>query len=165
MKALENHFFLLAYIVSNAVSIIVLISAFKWPRVGRFLLFVLFAWASWANWNMALNNPLDYLSYADLTFLPSYRSFIVGWFSDHIQIVVGLIATAQALIAAAMLSKGLFYTMGVAAAIIFLIAISPLGIGSAFPCTLILAVSLIKLWKQDAWLWQQAGTRPNIGIE
>jgi hypothetical protein len=163
MKAFN--FFLIVYLISNALAIIILISAFKWPRIGRLLLFFLFAWASWANWNMALNNPLDYLSYADLTFLPIYKSFITGWFRDHIQIVVGLIATVQAIIAVAMLSKGLFYTMGVAAAIIFLLAISPLGVGSAFPCTLILAVSLVKLRKQDAWLWQQPGNEPNFGIE
>ena len=80
MKTLQNETILIAYVISNASAIFILLSSIKWPRIGRLLFFALFAWASWANWKMALNNPQDYLSYADLTFLPIYKSFILGWF-------------------------------------------------------------------------------------
>jgi hypothetical protein len=91
---------------------------------------------------MALNNPQDYLKYADLTVLKIYKEFIMGWFAGHIQISVGFIAAGQALIAISLLMKGWIYKLRLIGGIIFLVAIIPFGIGSAFPCTFILAVAL-----------------------
>lgn len=165
MKALENQTFLVAYIISNVLAIIFFTSSILWPRVGRLLFVVLFSWASWANWNMAINNPQDYLSYADLTFLPLYRSFILGWFSNHIQVSVGLIATAQGLIAMSLMMKGFLYKLGLISGILFLIAIIPLGVGSALPCTLILAIGLVLLSSQDSFLWQSRNRNSMMSIE
>ena len=157
MKALENQVYLTAYIISNVLAVIFLILSVTFPRLTRLLYVVLFGWASWANWNMSINNPHDYLSYANLTFLPLYKTFILGWFSEHIRLSVGVIATAQAFIAIALLMKGWIYKAGLIGAILFLIAIIPLGVGSAFPCTLLLAIGLVMLRKQDTWLWQPTG--------
>jgi hypothetical protein len=74
-----------------------------------------------------------YLEYADLTWSSWYRSFIKGWFADHIQLAVGLIATCQGLIAISMLLKGWLYKIGSVGAIIFLLSILPFGVGSGFP--------------------------------
>lgn len=157
MKGLENQTFLIAYIISNVLAVIFLIASIRFPRASRLLYAVLFGWASWANWNMAINNPHDYLSYADVTFLPVYKTFILGWFSEHIRISVGVIATAQASVAIAVLMKGWMYRLGLLGGILFLIAIIPLGVGSAFPCTLLLALGLVMLRKEDSWLWQPGG--------
>jgi hypothetical protein len=165
MKGMENEIFLIAYSISNAFAIIFLISSLKWPRLSRVLYFALFAWASWANWNIALNNPQDYLSYADFTFLPIYKSFIHGWFNDHIQLSVGFIATSQGLIAVLMWMKGWWYRLGIIGGVTFLIAVIPLGIGAAFPCTLLLAIGLGCLRKQDTYLWQPHGGELTIGIQ
>ena len=154
MKVLENQVFLIAYIISNVLAVIFLIASIRFPRFSRLLYAVLFGWASWANWNMAISSPHDYLSYADLTFLPLYKTFIVGWFSEHIRLSVGFIATAQAFVAIALLMKGRIYKLGLVGGILFLIAIIPLGVGSAFPCTLLLALGLVMLRKEDIWLWQ-----------
>ena len=153
MKTLQNETILIAYVISNASAIFILLSSIKWPRIGRLLFFALFAWASWANWKMALNNPQDYLSYADLTFLPIYKSFILGWFNDHVTPAVGCIATAQGLIAVSMWMKGWLYRLGIIGGITFLIAIIPLGVGAAFPCSLLLAVGLGFLKNQNTYLW------------
>jgi hypothetical protein len=159
MNSLENKIYLIAYIISNTLAIIYFIAALKWPRAGRLLFFILFAWASWANWNMVINNPKDYLSYADLTFLGIYKTFISGWFSDHIPLAVGFIATGQALIAVSLLTKGWIYKVGLISGIVFLIAIVPLGIGSAFPCTLLLAIALGLLGNQNQYLWQRSSEK------
>ena len=165
MKALENQAFLIAYIISNILAIIFFIAAFKWPRICRLLFFILFAWASWINWNMAINNPKDYLNYADLAFLEIYKTFILGWFSDHTQMAVGLIATGQALIAISLLLKGTIYRLGLIGGIMFLIAIIPLGIGSAFPCTLLLAISLGLMHNQDQYIWKHEESRFMMGTD
>ena len=110
-------------------------------------LFLLLGWASWANWTTSLNSPEDYLNYSSFALIPFYKDFIDGWFSHHIQLIVGIIATSQALIAISLLLREWAYKVGVIAGTIFLLAIMPLGVGSAFPCTLILAIALTMLYK------------------
>jgi hypothetical protein len=94
-----------------------------------------------ANWRAALHTPQFYIDYADLTFSDIYKQFILDWFSNHITVVVGFIATCQALIAVAMLLKGWIFKLGAIGAIIFLLAIVPFGVGSAFP-SLVMALAL-----------------------
>lgn len=155
MKGLDNSTYLLLYIISNAISLLILGLSWKTQRAARLLLFLIFVWASWTNWNEAIVAPLFYLNYGHLTFSELYRRFIIGWFSTHITQAVGLIATCQALIAFSILLKGWMFKTGAAGAIIFLLAIAPLGVGSAFPCTLILAISfwLLTRNKKLEYLW------------
>jgi hypothetical protein len=147
MSALENKIYLIAYIISNLFAITLLFLSFKHVKLSRILFFLLFGWASWANWTTAINSPNDYLDYADFTFLPLYKNFILGWFSKHTLALVGFIATAQALIAFSLLLKGWVYKLGVIGGIAFLVTIIPLGVGSAFPCTIVLAIALAILYK------------------
>ena len=149
MKGFENHVYLIAYIISNVLALVLLYISFKWVKAARFLFFGVFAWASWVNWTTVINDPQAYLDYAQLAFLPFYTRFINGWFSQHIKETIGFIATAEALIAVSFWFKGWIYKTGILGAIIFLIAIAPLGIGAAFPCTLILAVALGLLLKDQ----------------
>ena len=147
MKGLENQVYLIAYIISNAFALMLLFFSWKHIKLSRLIFSILFAWASWANWTTALNSPADYLDYFSLALIPFYKNFIEGWFSEHIQLMVGVIATSQALIAITLLLKGWVYKIGIIGGTLFLIAIMPLGVGSAFPCTLILAIALIMLYR------------------
>lgn len=155
MKGLDNNTYLTLYIISNAVALFILLLSWKVQRMARLLLFIIFAWASWTNWNEAIVAPQFYLDYGNLTFSGLYRKFIDGWFSSHITPAVGFIATCQALIAFSMLLKGWIFKTGAAGAIIFLLAIAPLGVGAAFPCTLILGISiwLMLRSKKVDYLW------------
>jgi hypothetical protein len=143
MKGFENPTYLLLYIISNVAAILLLWIARKQPRIARLLFFLIFAWASWTNWTTALRNPQFYIEYADLSFLNVYKQFIHGWFSRHVTETIGFIATCQALIAVSMLLKGWMLKMGAIGAIIFLLAIAPLGVGSAFPFSIIASVALL----------------------
>jgi hypothetical protein len=141
MKGFENHSYLLAYIISNSLALLFLLISARWPKAGRPIFSLLFAWAGWINWRTAINSPQHYLDYSDLA-IPIYQQIIRGWFSRHITLVVGLIASCQLLIAGSLLLKGRIYKIAVIGAVVFLLAIMPLGVGSGFPCTLILAVTL-----------------------
>lgn len=146
--------FLVAYISSNIAALIMLVAAIKYPRVARLMFFLLFAWACWANWSTALSTPQFYLDYARSAFLAAYKSFITGWFSRHIIMAVGFIATCQALIAVSVLLKGTVYKTGITGGIIFLLAILPLGFYAAFPCTLIMAIAMYLLFKHSQdYIW------------
>jgi hypothetical protein len=155
MKGLDNTTYLIMYIISNAVALLMLWAAWKQHRILRLMFFLLFAWASWTNWTEATNAPQFYLDYADLSFSGLYRDFIRGWFNRHITLAVGFIAACQALIAISMLLNGLILKIGAGGAIIFLLAIVTFGVGSAFPCTLIMAVAMWSLLrqKQTDYLW------------
>jgi hypothetical protein len=148
MKGLDNPTYVILNIIFNAIALVMLIAAWKAPKIARIMFAVLFAWASWKNWTTAINQPQVYLSYADLTFSNLYKQFILGWFSKHITPIVGFIATCQACIAVAMLTQGTVFKLGAVGAIVFLLSIAPFGVGSAFPCTVVMAVALYLLLKK-----------------
>jgi hypothetical protein len=149
MNGLDNPAYLTGLIISNIAAILFLITAFRWPKIARVLFLVLFSWASWMNWKTSLENPNAYLEYAGLTWSSFYKDFINGWFSRNIQFAVGIVATCQGLIAISMLLKGWVFKAGAIGAILFLLAIVPLGIGSGFPCTIIFAAAMFLLLKKE----------------
>lgn len=158
MSNLSHDVFLTLYIISNLLALVMLWAGWKNQRILRVLVTLVFAWASWTNWNEAEIAPQFYMDYANLTFLAVYRHFINGWFSAHITLAVGFIATCQLLIAISMFFKGWLFKIGAIGAIIFLTAISPLGFGAAFPCTLIMAAAIILILRKREidYLWKSA---------
>ena len=153
MKGLDNPSYLFMLIAFNLLAMLFLAFAVKRPRVSRFLFFLLFGWACWMNWTISQRSPEDYLQYADLSLSGWYRHFINGWFSKHIPMTVGFIATCQGLIAISMLLKGWIFKLACIGGIIFLIAIAPLGVGSGFPCTITFAIALTLLFSKGAVYW------------
>ena len=156
MKGLDDPANLIGLIISNGVAILFLISAIYWPKISRLLFFFLFSWACWMNWKTSQQDPIKYLEFADLTFSTSYRTLIKGWFSQDIQLAVGFIATSQGLIAISMLLKNPIFKIGAMGAILFLLAILPLGVGSGFPCTLIFSIAMYILLRKESgeYLWK-----------
>jgi len=157
MKGLDNQTYVILLIISNLVAILQLIAAIKCPRIARLSFFLLFAWASWTNWKESQQSPQFYLEYADLAWSSWYRSFIRGWFGNHIQLAVGFIATCQGLIAISMLLKGWIYKIGSIGGIVFLLAILPFGVGSGFPCTAIMAIAIFILLRKhnNEFVWKK----------
>jgi len=156
MKGFDNPAYLIGLIISNIAAILFLITAIRWPRISRLLFFLLFSWACWMNWKTSQQDLATYLEYAELTFSGFYRDTINGWFSRHIQPVVGFIAACQGLIAVSMLLKGWIFKTGAVGAILFFVAIVPLGVGSGFPCTLIFAAAMFVLLRKEnqEYLWK-----------
>jgi len=146
---MDKNVLITLYTVSNVIALFLLWSSWKKPGLARVLYFLLFAWASWTNGNGAIHSKEIYLDYAQLTFIPFYKDFILGFFSRHITVLILIIACSQLLIALAMLMKGQVFKVGCWAAIIFLVGISPLGIGSAFPSTLTMAGGLYLLARKN----------------
>ncbi|MES2647935.1 MAG: hypothetical protein V4717_13730 [Bacteroidota bacterium] len=157
MEGWYNQLYIILLVISNVVALIMLVAAFRWPRVARIMFFVLFGWACWINWRTSQQSPNDYLNYAGLAWMGLYRNFINGWFATHIQQVVGIIATCQGLIAISMLLKAWIFRFGCIGGIVFLLAILPLGIGAGFPATAIMAIALLVLLKRyhDVFVWRR----------
>ena len=148
--------YLIPWIISNTVAILLLASTIKKPKLARLLFVLLFSWACWLNYTTAHNSPEDYLNYATLTPFNLYQEFINGWFKEHITTAVTLISIGQGLIALGMLLKGWIVRFAGIGAIVFFLAITPLGIGSGFPFTIIASLAIYFILKKDDlnYLWK-----------
>ncbi len=153
MDLLREYF--IPWIFSNTIAVIVLILSLKKTTITRLLFAILFMWACWLNYTTAHNNPSNYLNYAALTPFSLYANFINGWFKSHIITMVSLIAIGQGLIAIGLLLKGRIVKIACFGAIVFFLAIAPLGIGSGFPSSLIAAVAIYFILKNNDlnFLW------------
>ena len=138
--------YLFPWIISNAVSLVLLFVCYKWNKIGRYLFSFIFLAASIVNTFEAIHNPSTYVdAYGKLAFF-FYEDFIYGIFSHHTTVIVLSIAAGQLLISIFLFLGKKFLKYGVLGGIVFLLAITPLGLGSAFPATLLMAAALAVLF-------------------
>lgn len=132
------------YVVTHIITIILIIVCYKWPKIGKIAWGIIFILAGIFNIFTVVKDPQAYLSYSDHA-VEFYKFFIDGVFNSFTIFIVSLIGAGQILVGIFLLRKGKLFLLGILGGIIFLIAIAPLGIGSAFPSTLLMAFSLILL--------------------
>jgi hypothetical protein len=166
-------------LASVIASLLLLLAAFRAPDLARALFVLLFGLACAFNWTTVLETPRVYLDFEPLAVSSTYRDIILGPFLRHMTLFVGTIATCQGLIALGVTVGGIWARVALVGAIVFLVDIAPLGAGSAFPSTLILAaaagalltrsrrrVLLTPMWTvlQEAWsrrpVWFLRGRSP-----
>ncbi|HEX7670072.1 MAG TPA: hypothetical protein VF395_10835 [Polyangiaceae bacterium] len=136
-----NAAFIAPHVASLAASLLLLLAAFRRPSMARALFALLFGGACVVNWITVLRTPNAYLEYAPLATSSVYRQIILGPFADHIRLFVGAIATSQGLIALGVVLGEFWAYFALLGAIVFLVNIAPLGVGSAFPSTLVMAAA------------------------
>ena len=132
-------------VLANVIAVTILFLCWKRRTAGRLSLVLLFLWAGLYNLRAAFVNPDQYRMYARLASFTWYQTFIRGFFAEHTTAVVASIALGQLTAAVLLSMRGLAVYLGLAGAIISLVAIAPLGSGSAFPSTLIAACGAILL--------------------
>jgi hypothetical protein len=138
--------YLFPWIISNVISLVLLFVCYKWNRIGRYLYSFIFLAASIVNTFAAIREPQTYIdTYGNLAFF-FYKDFIYGFFARNTTVIVLLIAGGQLLISVFLFLGKKFFIYGVLGGIIFLLAITPLGLGSAFPATLLMVAALAVLF-------------------
>ena len=140
--------YFIPYSISNAVALTVVLLAWKVTTAARIALGIIFLLASITNAWVTATNPTDYLNYRNFVVLNSYQEFIDGWFADFTRPIVFGIAAGQLLIAVCLFLSGRMLKLGIIGVVIFGLAIAPLGIGSAFPCSIVLAIAAALLWRR-----------------
>lgn len=153
--------FALLHLSALVVGGLLLILGLRFPRVARAAFALLFAWACVVNGYTAWTRPHVYLDYGPLALSTTYARFIASTFAEHITAIVGCIATCQGLIAVAIVLGGKLGRIATLGAVIFLLAIAPLGVGSAFPSTLLMsagALATLRGSSLDAPLWRARRT-------
>ena len=143
------------YIISNLVGLCFLLISNKRTRLARLLFFVLFGSAGIVNLVTSHTEPGAYLLFADNS-IPLYQHFIKGWFSRHITAFVTCIAIGQGVIAIGMLLRRRLLKLACWGAIIFLLAIAPLGWGAAFPFSFTVSLAAFFILRKDDknYIWQ-----------
>ncbi|GEP93591.1 hypothetical protein SAMN05660909_05501 [Chitinophaga terrae (ex Kim and Jung 2007)] len=137
--------FSLNYLLANTISLLILVIAVFWPAIARVLLSLVFMTAAFINAILAIRDPEIYMVYGRLAALPIYEKFIYGTFHNNIAIIVMSISICQMVTGIFLLSGKALLRWGLIAAVVFLAAIAPLGAGSAFPSTLLLAAAAMVL--------------------
>lgn len=154
MEALKE--WLIPYIISNIVFVLSIVAAIKRPMWTRMFLAGFFLWAAYINSTLAILSPETYLTYATLNALPIYSRFINGFFAEHITVFVVAIAVGQFLIALGLMLNKRWVQLACIGGIIFGLAIAPLGVGSAFPATVCMAIAFFILLKkyEHEFIWK-----------
>ena len=132
------------YVITHTLTFLLIFTCYKWPKIGKWAWGIIFILAGIFNIFTVIKNPQVYLSYRDHA-VEFYKFFIDGVFSSFTVFIVSLIGTGQILAGIFLLQKGKLFFIGILGGIVFLVAIAPLGIGSAFPSTLLMALSLVLL--------------------
>ena len=152
MKGLDQY--LVPYIISQVVGLGMLLVSTLNIRLARILFSLMFLYAGCYNMYIGLTKPDTYLGFSELA-IPLYRDFINGWFSQYNHIVIPLIAIGQLFISISMALKERWVIMACLGVIIFLLSISPLMVGSAFPFSIPVSIAalLILRKKEFNYIW------------
>ncbi|MCF8336129.1 MAG: hypothetical protein K9H65_05970 [Bacteroidales bacterium] len=140
--------YMLPIILANLVAVVVMLSSYNFPRFMRFIWGLIFIAAGIVNLITVYNAPGIYVDSFGPAAIERYQEIIYGPFSKQPAVYVTLIAVGQILVGALIWSRGFWYYLGLTGGVIFLLAIAPLGVGSAFPCTIILAFGLIFMMRK-----------------
>ncbi|WPV64616.1 hypothetical protein [Chitinophaga sp. LS1] len=142
---MRGNLFSLAFLVSNAGAILILLISIWYKRAGRIIIALLFLIAALVNAWQATFKPDVYNVYELIAALPVYEYLIAEVLLIHITLYIILLMIIQLVI-----GIGILYNRKTAlvAGIVYLLALAPLGAGSSFPCTVILAIAVILLLKR-----------------
>jgi hypothetical protein len=140
--------FMIAYIITNVLSIVLIIICIKWQKTGKYLFAVIFLLAGIFNFYNVSTNSGSYMEFGKLTPVWFYRDFIYGDFKVHEMIYIIIISVLQLFISVCLFTESPLLGAGLKGGIIFFILISPLGLGSAFPASLFLAIAMYILYSK-----------------
>lgn len=138
---------IIATVISNIVALVLLLLSWKRKNIARILFSILFICAAVLNWKTVHTDPLVYLEYSKYA-IPFYAGIIKGEFARHITGYVSCIALGQLLIGFGLLARDIIVKLSCMGGIIFLLAIAPLGTGSAFPFSITSAAALFILYQK-----------------
>jgi len=130
------------YLVTFPLTFLLIFICYRWPKIGKIAWGVIFLLAGIFNIYTGLTEPQVYVDMYGSTAVGFYKTIINGIFASFTSFIVCLIATGQILVGIFLLQKKRIFVWGISGGILFLLAITPLGVGSAFPSTLFMAFSL-----------------------
>uniref|UniRef100_A0A7S2XIR5 Uncharacterized protein n=1 Tax=Attheya septentrionalis TaxID=420275 RepID=A0A7S2XIR5_9STRA len=143
--------FLFPWFLSNMVGFCLLWIAIKFPQVSRKTWGFLLILASLVNSYVVLTDPTGYIEYGVVA-IPPLQHFIYSKFFASPTVLVLPIAICQGIIGLVLLrsQNQRLVKAGLMGATIFFFGVSLLGIGSAFPSSLIYASTMMLCWPSSS---------------
>jgi hypothetical protein len=137
---------LLPLFVSHALAVAFLVLALYRANAARMIAGGGFILAGLVNGTLAILNPQVYVTGFGPNAVGVYKTLIYGLLAQAPGRFILAIAVWQLVVAGMILVNSTDFTrLGLVNATVFLIGISPLGVGCAFPSNLIMAAALIVL--------------------
>jgi hypothetical protein len=161
------HDYMLPWFISNMIGLVLLWISIKAPRGARKVWGFLMILASFANTLVVMTDPNNYHEYGVLS-IPPYQHIIYSKVFANPALLVFPIAMCQNIIGfVLMLSNDETTTpaatwrlkAAMTGLMIFFFGIAPLGIGSAFPATLIYATTMMLCWPSSSSTTTQNGVK------
>ncbi|SFW85272.1 hypothetical protein [Chitinophaga sancti] len=140
---MRANLFSAAYVISNVGAIIILLLSIWYKKAGTILVALLFLAAALINAWQAIYEPDRYNIYELVAALPVYEYFIRDVFLIHIKLYILILMVFQLLVGLSILYNKKW---SIVVAGIYLLALAPLGAGSSFPCSVILAAACMVLF-------------------
>ncbi|WP_341835638.1 hypothetical protein WJU16_22690 [Chitinophaga pollutisoli] len=128
-----------AFMVINGISLAILAFSFFRPARAAYVLGILFLFAAVINIVVLTARPEAFLELSAVAVYDWYIRAMDASFRFFEQGMILAITLGQLMIAAAMFGSGRWRSAGLACALVFFLAIAPLGAGAAFPSPVILA--------------------------
>ena len=136
------------FIVSHVLALLYVAAAWRWPCGTRYATGAGFAFAGAFNTWWAATSPAIYVAAYGPHAIAPYREFIYGAFARHTSAFVLAIAAGQMAVGVLAFVPLPWRRLSYIGAIVFLLAITPLGIGAAAPSTLIFAAGVALLFRE-----------------
>ena len=133
-------------LITHVLTFLLIFICYKWPKIGKVVWAVIFIAAGLFNIYSVISDPQQYVTTYGQHAIPLYQKFIFSLFSTNTILFVAMIAAGQILVGLFLFMKKMPLKLGVLGGILFLVAISPLGVGAAFPSTLLMAFSLVLMY-------------------
>jgi zinc transport system ATP-binding protein len=109
------------------------VAAAKWPNVARFLFSLLLVGGGIWKLFALLTMPRFYVDTYGHPSTPPYAAFILGPFAANVALFVVLIAIGELAVGILATGAGRALQLAMISVMVFLLAIAPMGVGSAFP--------------------------------
>jgi hypothetical protein len=136
------------FIVAHVAALVFVLAAWRWPRGTRYVAGAGFLLAGAFNVWLASTSAVTYVAAFGPHAIPIYRRFIYDTFARHTAAIVLAIATGQLAVGVLAFAPLPWRRLSYLGAILFLLAITPLGMGAAAPSTLIFAAGFALLFRE-----------------
>src|SRR5215213_3552580 len=125
------------YVGGNIAVLLLLLAAARRPRIARLLFSVLFVGAGIWNLFASLTMPMFYVETYGHLATPPYAAFIAGPFASNPALFVVPIALGQLVVGILATGTGARVRLAMVGSMVFLLAIAPMGVGAAFPFSIV----------------------------
>jgi hypothetical protein len=136
------------YIGWNIAVLLLLLAAAQRPKVARLLFSILFFGAGIWNLFASLTMPAFYVTTYGPVATPPYAAFINGPFASNPALFVVPIALGQLAIGILAAGTGARVRLAMVGSVVFLLAIAPMGVGAAFPFSIVGSLAAYLLFRR-----------------